>query len=152
MKLGNAAWGRTLVMFIVAWLVGVYIYDVMRGNFHPIIGFTVAAISFVANIVARKYAVRHVENANWKFYFWLALPVILFLLVPLVVKIVIYYRSEDDISWWQHMYTLLPFLLKLGVPVAALLWVYFVLGRLRRYEPEPSTATATDTDFEGERK
>jgi len=45
------------------------------------------------------------------------------------VKIIVFLTTEGDRTWWDHMLSLLPFLLKLGVPVGVLLWVYIAVGR-----------------------
>lgn len=136
----RVTWGRSLVMFIVAWLVGVYVYDVVRQDSGWFLGLALAVATFVVNAFARWRALKSVGDARWQFHFWTALPFVLFFIVPLGFKIVAYVRSAGEVSWWQHFVALLPFLLKLGVPVVALLWVYLILGRLggdRNAGPSP---------------
>ena len=119
---------RGLVMFVVAWLIGLYVYDVVQEAFRGPIGFVAAAATFGVNLYARKRALACVET-DWKFKFWMYLPVILFLLVPVAVKVIVFLTSEGEQGWAHHLLSLLPFILKLGVPVATLLWVYWALGR-----------------------
>ena len=120
---------RALVMFVMAWLIALYVYEVVQDAFHGPVGFVAAALTLGVNIYARKRAVSCVAS-NLAFKFWLYLPIVLFLVVPVVVKIIVFLTSEGDRSWWDHLLSLLPFLLKLGVPVAVLLWVYVAVGRL----------------------
>lgn len=127
-----AARGRTLVMLIVAWLVGVFVYDVARENFDRTVGFILAAATFAVSAFARWRATKHVGQTGRMFEFWLALPLVLFIVVPCVVKLVILLTSAEELPWWSYFTSLLPFLLKLGVPVAALLWIYVLLGKLTR--------------------
>ena len=75
---------------------------------------------------------KSVGQATFGFYFWMAVPLILFFGVPCVVKLVTYVQSEEPLPWWRYLGSLLPFFLKLGVPLAALFWVYVVLGKIRR--------------------
>ena len=132
---------RGLVMFVVAWLIGLYVYDVVQETFRGPIGFVAAAATFGVNLYARKRALASVET-NWTFKFWMYLPVILFLLVPVAVKVFVFLTGEEDRSWGNHLLSLLPFILKLGVPVATLLWVYWALGRLVAKEGEAVDAAA----------
>ncbi len=119
---------RGLVMFVVAWLIGLYVYEVVEEAFHGPIGVVAAVVTMGVNLYARKRAVACVE-ATLTFKFWLYLPIILFLVVPVAVKVIVFVTSKDDRTWWDHVGALLPFILKLGVPVLALLWVYWSLGR-----------------------
>jgi hypothetical protein len=128
----TVAWGRSLVAFIVAWLVAVYVYDVVREHNKPVVGFALAALTFAVNGFARWRAAKSAGQVNWKFHFWVALPFILFFMVPIVIKIVAYLQSGAETPWYQYLWALMPFLLKLGVPVLALLWIYILFGRLDR--------------------
>lgn len=130
---------RGLVMFVVAWLVGLYVYEVVQEYFHGPAGFVAAAITVVVNLYARKRAAACVQ-ATWTFKFWLYLPVILFFVLPIAAKVVIFLVSEEDLRWWQHLFSLLPFVLKLGVPVGVLLGVYWALGRMVPQESEVGAA------------
>ncbi len=129
------------IMFVVAWLIGLYIYEVVQEHFHGPIGFVAAAGSVAANLYARKKATACVP-ASSAFRFWLYLPVALFLVVPLAVKVLVYLQSEGDQGWWTHLSSLLPFLLKLGVPIAALAWLYVAVGKLRSPEASDSQQAA----------
>ena len=79
------------------------------------------------------------------FKFWMNLPIILFLVLPIVIKIVAYFWTDEKRSVWMHVESLVPPFLKLGVPVVALLWVYFALGRMlpkkEVKEPDPTDAS-----------
>ena len=116
-------------MFVVAWLIGLYIYEVVQEKFHETIVVVAALLTLGINLYARKRAVACVE-ATPQFKFWLYLPVILFLVVPVLVKVIIFLTDDAEWSWWDHFFSLLPFILKLGVPVAALLWAYKAMGKL----------------------
>lgn len=132
MALRQTNWARALVMFVIAWLIGVYIYEVVRDHFNQSVSFAIAASTFVLNGVARWRATKNVKDANWKFYAWMSLPLVLFIAVPIVVKLVAYLQSEEQVSWYDYIVPILPFILKLGVPAAALAWVYWSIGRLDR--------------------
>ena len=120
---------KSLIMFVMAWLVAVYIYEVAKEAFHGTVGLLMAALTVGVNWYARKRAAASAGD-NWTFKFWLYLPMTLFLVVPVAVKLIQYYRSGPDRSWWTHAGSLLPVLLTLGVPLAVLLWVYLSLGRI----------------------
>ncbi len=123
---------RGLVIFVVAWLIGLYIYEVVRSTS---IGLAAAAFTVGVNLYARRRAAE-CEPSSRAFKFWLYLPGTLFLVIPGLFKLISYLASEEERSWWDHLWSLLPFILKLVVPVAALLWVYMSLGRLRGQQVE----------------
>ena len=120
---------RGLVMFVVAWLIGLYVFEIVRQSFSPSVGFVAAFLTLAVNIYARRRAAASVE-ATTAFKFWMNLPIILFLVLPIVIKIVAYFWTEEKRTVWTHIESLVPPFLKLGVPVVTLLWVYFSLGRM----------------------
>ena len=120
---------RGMLMFVIAWLTALYVFEIFQ-EIHAKIGFFVAALTFGVNLYARRRAALCAPGSV-AFKFWQYLPAILFLALPVLIKIVVYFTAEDHRSWWSHLLTLLPFLLKLGVPAMVLLWVYISLGRLR---------------------
>lgn len=121
---------RGYVMFVVAWLIGLYVFGVVQESFQMTsIGLVAGVLTLGVNIYSRKRAAACVE-ATWAFKFWLNLPIILFIALPIIVKIVAFFIDKENRGWWVHFNSLLPFVLKLGVPVFALLWVYFSLGRM----------------------
>ena len=120
---------RGLVMFVVAWLIGLYVFEIVRQSFSPSVGFVAALLTLAVNIYARRRAVASVE-ATTAFKFWMNLPIILFLVLPIVIKIVAYFWTDEKRTVWTHIESLVPPFLKLGVPVVTLLWVYFSLGRM----------------------
>lgn len=120
---------KSLIMFVMAWLVAVYVYEVAKEAFHGAVGLVMAAVTVGVNWYARKRAAA-CAGGNRAFKFWLYLPMALFLVVPVAVKLFQYFSSESDRSWWAHVASLLPFLLTLGVPLVVLLWVYLSLGRI----------------------
>lgn len=134
--------GRSVVMFVIAWLIGLYVYEVAAGHYGQGVGIGLAILTLVVNGFARWRAVKSIRQADLGFYFWMAVPLILLFVVPCVVKLVTYLQSEDRQPWWRYVASLLPFVLKLGIPVVALFWVYVVLGNVRRrldtdVDPEP---------------
>ncbi len=137
---------RTSVMFVMAWLIGLYVYEIVQETFAAMqqairgpIGFVAALATLALNLYARKRAAA-CDPSSRAFKFWLYLPVGLFLALPLVVKVIFFLTSDEQQSWWDHLVSLLPVLLKLGVPVAALLWAYMALGRLRPRNEEGEAA------------
>ncbi len=132
---------RGLVMFVVAWLIGLYVFEIVRQSFSPQVGFVAALLTLAVNIYARRRAAACVE-ATTAFKVWMNLPIILFLVLPIVIKIVAYFWTDQERTVWTHIESLVPPFLKLGVPVATLLWVYFSLGRmLPAKKDEESEAT-----------
>jgi hypothetical protein len=131
-KKGYVDWGRSLTMFVIAWLIGLYVYEVAAGHYGQGVGIGLGVLTLAVNGFARWRALKSVRQADFAFYFWMAVPLILFFVVPCIVKLLIYLHSEEREPWWRYAASLLPFILKLGVPVAALFWVYLVLGRVRR--------------------
>ncbi len=121
---------RSLILFTVAWLVAVYVYDVVRQHLDQTLSLLIAVATFAINGFARWRAAKSVGEVNRSFHFWMALPLILLVVVPLIVKLVAYLSSGGETSWWSYVVHLLPFLLKLGVPVVALVWLYFLVGGL----------------------
>lgn len=126
-------------MFVVAWLVALYVFEIAQ-EAHRTMGFVAVVLTFAINLYARKRAGICIPG-SLAFKFWLYLPALLFLGLPFIVKIFVYYTTEGETSWWRHLFSLLPFMLKLGVPVVTLLFVYIALGR---YRPEIKEST-TDT-------
>ncbi len=120
---------RGLVMFVVAWLIGLYVFEIVRQSFSPSVGFVAAFLTLAVNIYARRRAAASVETTT-AFKVWMNLPIILFLVLPIVIKIVAYFWSDESRTVWMHIESLVPPFLKLGVPVVTLLWVYFSLGRM----------------------
>lgn len=120
---------KSLIMFVMAWLVAVYVYEVAKEAFHGTVGLFVAALTVGVNWYARKRAAA-CAGGNWTFKFWLYLPMALFLAVPAAVKLFQYFRSGPDRSWWTHAASLLPLLLTLGVPLVVLFWIYLSLARI----------------------
>ncbi|MBU0716790.1 MAG: hypothetical protein KJ749_00945 [Planctomycetes bacterium] len=132
---------KRTIMFVIAWLVGLYIFEIVQEHFHGPIGFAAAAVTVGVNLYARHRA-SLTKARTFAYKFWVYLPVVLFFAVPIVAKLVAYFMQEEERSWWNHMVSLLPFILKLGVPVAVLLWVYWTIGRMI---PEASSTEAIDT-------
>ena len=120
---------RGLVMFVVAWLIGLYVFEIVRQSFSPSVGFVAAFLTLAVNIYARRRAAACVDTTT-AFKFWMNLPIILFLVLPIVIKIVAYFWPDQERSLWKHIESLVPPFLKLCVPVVTLLWVYFSLGRM----------------------
>lgn len=126
---------RSLVMFVIAWLIALYVYEVVEESFKTGVGVAAGVGTGLLNLYARRRAAAS-PPASWAFKFWLYLPVILFLLAPVAVKTVGFFVNNQGRTWWEQVFALLPFLLKLGVPVAGLLWVYWRLGGWERVEPD----------------
>ena len=135
---------RGLVMFVVAWLIGLYVYEVVQEYAKGPVGLVAGVVTVAVNLYARRRATTCAPG-TWAFKFWLYLPVILFLLVPIVAKLIIFLVAQADRTWWDHLLSLLPFVLKLGVPVGILLGVYWALGRMVPRESEAGEAGAVST-------
>ena len=118
---------RSVIKFVIAWLIAVYLVEVMVESKGIAIGLSASIVALIVNAYSRKRAAAHVQ-AGPEFYFWLYLPVFLLFVVPLAVRIVVVW-SDEDAGWWDHLWSAMPFLLKLTVPVGALIWVYVALGR-----------------------
>ena len=117
-------------MFVVVWLIALYVYEIVCAAFHGTAGIAAAVLTVVINLYARKRAVACVEP-NLAFKLWNYLPALLIFVVPLAVKIITYFTDTEGLSWWEHVYSLTPLFLKLGVPLVALLWAYVVIGKLQ---------------------
>jgi hypothetical protein len=111
------------------------VYDVVRQHWSATLSLTLAAATFAVNGFARWRAVKSVGTPNWKLYFWISLPFVLFFVFPIAVKTVTYVRSAGEQPWWQYVGSLAEFMLKLGVPVLALLAIYILLGRVGGAKP-----------------
>jgi hypothetical protein len=131
-----------MILFVVAWLVAVYIYDVVREHTGAAWSLAAAVASFAVNAYARYRAVRSATRLDWEFSFWLALPMVIFFVGPLVVGLVAYWRSAGEITWWELGTPLVPPILKLVVPTVALLWIYWMLGRGEKRAPDGGSAEA----------
>lgn len=130
-------------MFVVAWLVAIYVFEIVF-EINKTTGFVAGALTFALNLYARKRAGVCIPG-SFAFKFWLYLPVLLFLGLPVTVKIVVYLTTEGETSWWRHLFSLFPFMLKLGVPVVTLLFVYIALGRHRPRTEENTLENAAET-------
>ncbi|MFQ5591990.1 MAG: hypothetical protein ACE5HE_12560 [Phycisphaerae bacterium] len=118
---------RGLVKFVVIWLIALYVFEVVQQDRWFVGGGAVLVAAFV-NVYARKKAADAVET-NLTFHFWLYFPVALLFGLPLLFNAITIIASGENNTWRDHLVALLPFILKLGVPVAALIWVYVALGR-----------------------
>ncbi len=118
---------RSVIKFVIAWLIAVYLVQVMVDSKGVAIGISASILAFVVNAYSRKRATANVQVGP-EFYFWLYLPVVVFFVVPLVVRVMMFW-NEEDATWWDQLRSAMPFVLKLTVPVGALIWVYVALGR-----------------------
>ncbi|MCO6438828.1 MAG: hypothetical protein J5J06_17165 [Phycisphaerae bacterium] len=121
---------RRWIMLILIWLIAVYVYDVVTQSQEVAIGLIAAAATIAVNLYARKKAVDQV-TPNFAFNFWMYVPAVLFLVIPIVFHIAVFIARQDQRSIWQDLAQVMPFLFKLGLPAAALLWTYYLLGRCR---------------------
>ncbi len=118
-----------MVKFVIVWLVAVYIFEVVRqANWY--VGFGGVVVAALVNVYARRRAAAAVET-NFAFQFWLYVPVVLLFGLPMLFNVVRIFTGEQEQTWWDYLVTLLPFILRLGVPVVVLIWVYVALGKLR---------------------
>ena len=124
---------QAVVKFVVAWLIGLYLFELVKDGQHWAGGIGAVVVAIFVNVYARKKAAA-VVNTTPVFYIWLYLPVVVLFVLPVVIKIALMFTGKDDQTWWNHLASVLPFLLKLGVPVAALIGVYVALGRLVKRE------------------
>ncbi|MFQ5494109.1 MAG: hypothetical protein ACE5EX_01895 [Phycisphaerae bacterium] len=122
-------WVRRVILFVIAWLVVLYVVGMLR-EAGWLLGAGTVAVAVAVNLFARKRMAECVVP-NRAFYFWLYMPVVVLFGIPGVYKIITLIRSEQATTWWQRCYTMTPFLLKLGVPVGALLWVYVAVGKVK---------------------
>lgn len=127
MPLQTVQSNRRLVMFVVAWLIAVYVYEVVLAASNFGLAILAAAVMIAVNLYARKKASEQIEP-NRAFNFWLYVPAVLFLVVPVVVQLVRFVVAQNERTLSDDLVALLPFILKLGLPVGLLLWVYFRLG------------------------
>ncbi len=136
---------RHLLMFVIAWLIGLYVFEAIRES-SAVLGIIAAALTLIVNLYARKRAAALVTPTP-AFYFWLYLPAILFFVVPIASKAIIYFTSDEPTSWWSHVYSLAPFVLQLGIPAGTLLWIYAAVGRLASsIDDEPKSEDSSDSD------
>ena len=126
---------RALIMFVVLWLFGAYIFELLVSVVGGVIGVLSAIAAWVLHTVARIQAAKQVK-ATWQFYFWLSLPMILLFVLPLVIRAITLWRSETEWTWVDYVESLAPFLYRFVVPAAALLWLYVRVGMLIPFDPE----------------
>lgn len=125
---------QAVLKFVTAWLLALYLFDVVTEGLHWAGGASTVIGAIIVNVYARKKAAATVKTTPM-FFVWLYLPVFVLFVLPVFFKVVLFATSEETTSWWQHAVTLLPFVLKLGVPVGALIWAYVLLGRMAKAEP-----------------
>lgn len=123
-------WARWLILFVIAWLVGTYIFDLLTANLRWVAAGGMALASWLVNIFARHQATRSVQG-NKEMWLWLTFPPTLFLLIPLSVNLYKFWTAPVDENAPSLSTTLMVFTLRHGVPVMGLLLIYWLLGRVR---------------------
>lgn len=132
---------RWLILLVIGWLAGVYVYDAIRVNYAWLAGAGVALLTGGIHFFFRRRAMQRVE-LDLQARFWMLVPTLICVVVPLGYRLVQYWWSEpspDQPSWWWLM---LEPLLRLGGPILILLWVFGALGRLRRREADAPVPVA----------
>lgn len=131
LPVGGTRTARNLVLFVIAWLVAVYLFNSIDQHDKPITGLIVAGASFAVNYYARHRAA-NAAQLTLGFRLWLLLPTVMFILVPAIVRFGWYYGFADSQEHTQFAYDIFRPLLALAVPIFALLWIYLVLLKLER--------------------
>jgi hypothetical protein len=119
---------RGLVKFVIIWLIALYIFEVVH-EARWFVGAGAVVVAGFVNVYSRKKAAAAVE-ANLAFHLWLYAPVVVLFALPLLLNAILTLTDEQERTWTDHLVSLLPFLLKLGVPAVALIWAYVTLGKL----------------------
>ncbi len=120
---------QTAIKFVIVWLIVLYLFEIVKDGRQWVGGIGAVVVAVFVNLYARKKAAACVETTS-AFYFWLYIPVVLLFALPIAFKVILVATSDDSLGWWDHFVSLLPFILKLGVPAGALIWTYVALGRL----------------------
>jgi len=124
---------RGCIRFVIVWLFALYIYEVAR-EAHWFAGVGAVVVAVLVNVYARRKAAACIQPTPM-FYLWLYAPVVVLFGLPLVLNVARVLSGEQEIGWWSSLQSLLPFLLKIGVPAGTLLWVYVALGSGRDDRP-----------------
>jgi hypothetical protein len=130
---------RMFIMFVIAWLVGLSVFEVVRQMLHGAWGVALAGITIAVNMYARRRAMHDVERSRTR-WIWEKLPIVLFVVVPLLVRLIGLIWRPGDRTWWGYFGPLVPLVIKLGVPVAVLYYVYLMLNRYRVFETAATAA------------
>lgn len=123
-------WTRWLILFVVAWLVGVYVFDLLSANLRWVVAGGMALASWLVNLWARQQATRSVKG-NRAMLLWLTIPPTLFFLIPLSVNLYTFWTRSPDENGPTLTSNLVDFTLRHVVPVAVLLVAYWLLGRVK---------------------
>lgn len=127
-------WIRWLILFVVAWLVGVYVFDLVfdlvNSHWRWITAGGMAMASWLVNLYARKRATKAAKG-NRAMLLWLTIPPTLFFMIPLSINLYAFWTQPSDENKPSLMMNLLVFGLRYVVPVGLLLIVYWLLGRVR---------------------
>ena len=141
---------RSLIMFVIFWLFGAYIFELLVSVTGGVVGVLSALAAWGIHTVARLQAAKQVKT-TWMFYFWLTVPMVLLFALPLVIKAVALWQSEKPWKWTDYVESLGPFVYQFIVPAAVLLYVYVRLGMMIPFAPdEPLREVAGDVDADAE--
>jgi hypothetical protein len=138
-------WIRWLILFVIAWLVGVYLFDLLNANWRWVTAGGIALLSWIVNLFARQQATRSVKG-NRSMLLWLTIPPTLFFLIPLSVNLYKFWTAEPIENGPTMTANLINFGLRHVVPVSVLLFVYWLLGRIRTQLASSTIAEQTDSD------
>ncbi|MCZ6654756.1 MAG: hypothetical protein O7D91_17230 [Planctomycetota bacterium] len=119
---------REIILFVVVWLVCVFVLEVIFELIGVIVGWLACGVTVAIHVYARHHAAK-ISPENAAFKFWLFAPTAICFVLPIIWKI---WKSTETATWWDHVVDLTPITCKVVVPGFALLWVYYVLGRIIR--------------------
>ncbi len=121
---------RYIVASVIALLLVFQIGSLISGLFGIAWGAVSAVVVTVVAFVSARLA-----RAGGRSSLWFLLPTLLFTVIPMVF--IVWSALAEEVSWFDRLLRLTPFVVGFGAPIVLLLMVYFEL-RKRTLQSRPS--------------
>lgn len=121
---------RVLVAVVIALLVVTQLAAWLTNVWNS----TAATLGWAITAVAYAWCYRQARQAvtvNLKYYLWMTVPTLAFIVVPAVHKVWSWSHTPDQ-TWSQRLWPCVPSIVGFFLPVMILLAVFYMLGRIER--------------------
>jgi len=130
------------IRVLVAAVIALLVITELAGWVKAVWSSTAATLGWAVTAGAYAWCYRQARRAvtvNLKYYLWMTVPTLAFIVVPAAHKIWQWVHTPDQ-TWGQRVWLCVPELVGFVLPVAILLVIFYRLGRIER-----SMASATGT-------
>jgi len=108
----------TAIAMLLIFQIGTLISGIFGMAWGTVTAVVVAAVSFISARLAK---------AGGKSSLWFVLPTVVFTVIP--IALMIWRGITENLSWFDRLVMLAPFIVGFGVPILLLLLVYYELRK-----------------------